>query len=125
MKFLETIESDGTYFWLTDICGSRYRVAKIKRWRKLQIAQETSNYFAIIGKHCLSMGFIYDRLLFKGKCIVAYYSDEFEPYVYYHIYDEYGTILCRGKINSLLHNRRIDKKVKHHQKYSKNRMYHK
>lgn len=98
MKFLKNVKKDGAYFWLTDAQGNRYRTKQVRTWRKLQIAQETSGHYAIISDCRDSTGFKYDKLLFKGKCIVAYYSDEFELDRYYHIYDERGKKLYKGTI---------------------------
>ena len=126
MKFLNSIKRDGAYYWLVDVHGNKYRVKQVKIWRKLQIAQETSGHYAIISTKRDSTGFEYDKLLFKGKYIIAYYSDEFEEYRYYHLYDERGTKLHKGKILPNLPSKaRICKKVEHYQKFGKARMYHK
>lgn len=126
MKFLNNVKKSGTIFVLIDIIGNQYRVSKYRKWRKLYVAQESSGDYAIIGSNRKSIGFIYDKLSFKGKFIVAYYSNEFEQYRYYHIYSECGRILCGGKVDPMLPSKwRITKKVEHYQKISRPRRYHK
>lgn len=126
MKFLNNVKKDGAYFWLTDVQGNKYRTKQVRTWRKLQIAQETSGHYAIISARRDSTGFKYDKLLFKGKCIVAYYSDEFEPYRYYHIYNYKGKIVGKGKLAPRLPSKaKIAIKVKRHQRFAPNRRYHK
>lgn len=126
MKFLNNVKKDGAYFWLTDAQGNKYRTKQVRTWRKLQIAQETSGHYAIISARRDSTGFKYDKLVFRGKFIIAYYSDEFEWDRYYHIYDERGKKLHKGTIEPNRPSKaRIIKKVKHYQKFSSNRMYHK
>ena len=126
MKFLKTIKKDGAYYCITDAQGNRYRVVQCKIWRKAQILKEPLGHFAIVSDKRESKGFKYDKLLFKDKHIVAYYRNEFELYRYYYIYNEQGRIIYKGKILPNLPSKaRIAKILKHHQKYSKNRKYHK
>lgn len=126
MRFLKVIKKDGAYYWITDVYGNRYRVVQVRKWRKLQILQEPSGYFAIMNGNRESKGFKYYKLLFKGKFIIAYYRNEFEGCGYYHLYDEQGKSIYKGKIYRNLPNKaRICKKVKYYKKYSNNRIYHK
>lgn len=126
MKFLETIEKNGAYYWLVDTEGNRYRIAQYKKWRKAKIAMEQSKHFSIISNQGVSRGFIYNKLLFKDTCIVAYFRNEFEEKIRYHIYNENGNIVDEGNIVSKLPSKaRIIKKVKHYKKFGNNRMYHK
>lgn len=126
MKFLNVIKKDCAYFWVMDVHGNKYRVGQVRTWRKLRIAQELSGHFAIISNLRDSTGFMYNKLLFKGKFIIAYYSSEFEEYGYYHIYDEKGKKICKGKIVPNLPSKaHMYRKIKQYQKFGKGRMYHK